>query len=63
MPENHNPGLLAAAPYDVPRRGDRATCPNCKASPAGCDGNHWLRGRWCCESCQGSHDDTPKETR
>lgn len=40
----------------MPRRTDRATCPGCEASVAGCEGIKWLRGHWCCPACTGNHD-------
>lgn len=42
----------------MPRRIDRKACSGCGASPAGCDGIKWLRGRWCCPECPGNHDKT-----
>jgi hypothetical protein len=44
-------------PTPPPRRTDRAQCGHCQATPASCDTNHWLRGRWCCTACPGRHDD------
>lgn len=34
----------------------RKRCPHCEATPGGCQANHWLRGRSCCERCTGDHD-------
>lgn len=48
--------MRAADPDPIVRRTDRKTCPSCGASVAGCDGNRWLRGRWCCDACRGDHD-------
>jgi hypothetical protein len=42
---------------DLPRPvKQRKTCPHCEATPAGCNSNHWLRARWCCDACDGIHD-------
>ena len=43
-----------------PRRTDRRTCPYCEASAAGCRSNKWLRARFCCEACDGWHDEVPE---
>jgi hypothetical protein len=46
---------------DVPeRRVDRKTCAYCEASAAGCRSVAWLRGRNCCEACDGNHDQEPE---
>lgn len=48
--------LYASDPksYKPPRSRER--CPHCGATPGGCQANHWLRGRACCERCTGDHD-------
>ena len=48
--------MLATDPSSPARRSDRARCPHCDATPGGCDGLHWLAGRWCCTACTGTHD-------
>lgn len=31
-------------------------CPDCEASPDGCDSLQLLAGRHCCKTCTGNHD-------
>lgn len=50
---------MIEVPDAPPRRTDCKTCQHCDASAAGCRSNYWLRGRLCCELCEGDHD-TPE---
>lgn len=49
--------LYASDPNRARRNGDtRPPCAYCEATARGCDTNRWLRGRACCEACDGGHD-------
>jgi hypothetical protein len=47
--------MLASDPDPMPHRPKLAPCPHCGANGAACDSVAWLRGRTCCERCNGDH--------
>ena len=49
--------MLAVDPNSTNRH-DRSSCPTCGATAGGCQGLHWLGGRYCCAECTGDHDAT-----
>ncbi len=48
--------MRATDPTPTAKQADRRICPSCEATPRGCQSGHWLRGRWCCRTCTGNHD-------
>jgi hypothetical protein len=46
--------MLATDPDRKPP--SRALCPHCGATPGGCNGLHFMGGRYCCPRCTGEHE-------
>jgi hypothetical protein len=47
---------MIEVPDAPPRRRDREICPACESTPQLCRSGEWLRGRRCCDACDGNHD-------
>ena len=55
--------MHATDPDVKPPRTGQAACTYCESSAALCRSTAWLRGRPCCEACDGNHDAATDEQK